>query len=179
MSRESGQAHWAKLLLTTVLGLGVLGACGDDSGTVRSTGEGSATGSATGSPSAPGTGSPSAPAHGAGSASAPAAPGFDRSQATTVAEYTLIDYSFQGPMTVKGPKVYVTARNEGSVDHELEVLNREGEPVGEIPAFAPRAGAEPLAVELQPGQYTLQCLVENADGKIHKDLGMVATLTVE
>ena len=169
MAGENRPTRWAKVALAAATALGVLGACGDDSGTVTSTGGGSGTA----------TGSASGPAHGSGSASAPAAPAFERSQATTGAEYTLVDYSFQGPLTVKGPRVYMTAKNEGSQDHELEVLNREGEPVGEIPAFAPGAAAQPLAAELQPGQYTLQCLVETPDGRLHKDLGMVATLTVE
>ena len=36
-----------------------------------------------------------------------------------------------------------------------------------------------LAAGLEPGTYTLQCILETEDGKFHKDLGMVATLTVE
>lgn len=169
MSGEMRQPRWATIAAGAVVALGVLGACGDDSGTVTSTGGGSGSASA----------SASAPAEGSASASAPAAPHFERSQATSEADYALTDYSFQGPMTVKGPRVYVTARNEGKENHELEILNREGEAVGEIPSFAPGAAAEPLAAELPAGQYTLQCILETADGKVHKDLGMVATLTVE
>lgn len=169
MSSQHRPTRWAKVALAAAAALGILGACGDDTGTVTSTGTGTGTA----------TGSASGPAHAPGSASAPATTAFDQSQATTAAEYTLVDYSFQGPLAVKGPRVYMTAKNEGSQDHELEVLNRERQPVGEIPAFAPNATSQPLAVELQPGQYTLQCLVETPDGRVHKDLGMVATLTVE
>jgi plastocyanin len=54
-----------------------------------------------------------------------------------------------------------------------------GEAVGEVEAFSPGAEAEPLAAVLEPGTYTIQCILETEDGKIHKDLGMVAMLTVE
>lgn len=106
-------------------------------------------------------------------------PGFPKSEADTVLEYKLVDYAFEGPSTAKGPKVYFEAENEGTQEHELEVLDPDGEPVGEIEAFPPGGTSEPLAVELEPGTYTLQCLVETPEGKVHKDLGMVADLTVE
>lgn len=106
-------------------------------------------------------------------------PGFPESEADTVLEYKLVDYAFEGPSTAKGPKVYFEAENEGTQEHELEVLDPDGEPVGEIEAFPPGGTSEPLAVELEPGTYTLQCLVETPEGKVHKDLGMVADLTVE
>lgn len=106
-------------------------------------------------------------------------PGFSESEADTVLEYTLVDYAFEGPSTAQGPKVYFEAANEGTQEHELEVLDPDGEPMGEIEAFPPGATGHPLAVELEPGSYTLQCLVETPEGKAHKDLGMVAELTVE
>lgn len=160
-------------------------ACGqDDGGEVRNigetegaTGSGSASGSATASGSAHASGS----ASGSGSASASgaaASPAFKEAAADTRADYTLVDYSFQGPDSVKGTKVWFTARNTGTENHELEILDASGEALGEIAEFAPNAEAEPLAVELQPGTYTLQCILETADGRVHKDLGMVKTLTV-
>ncbi len=79
---------------------------------------------------------------------------------------------------MKGPKVFFTAKNSGTENHELEVLDASGEALGEIVEFAPNAAADPLALELAPGAYTLQCILETADGRVHKDLGMVLTLNV-
>lgn len=89
-----------------------------------------------------------------------------------------MDYAFEGPDTVQGPNVWFTARNTGTENHELEILDPSGEALGEIAEFAPNVDAEPLAVVLEPGSYTLQCILETADGRVHKDLGMVKTLTV-
>jgi hypothetical protein len=104
---------------------------------------------------------------------------FEESEADTVLEYDLVDFAFRGPTTAKGPNVLLRARNTGTQEHELEVLDGAGDAVGEIEAFAPGGSPEPLAAVLEPGNYTLQCLVETEDGKVHTDLGMVATLTVE
>lgn len=106
-------------------------------------------------------------------------PGFPESEADTVLEYRLVDYAFEGPSTAKGPRVYFEAQNDGTQEHELEVLDPDGEPVGEIEAFPPGETGNPLAVELEPGNYKVQCLVETPEGKAHRDLGMVAELTVE
>jgi uncharacterized cupredoxin-like copper-binding protein len=104
---------------------------------------------------------------------------FDPADADTVAEYTLVDFEFQGPTTMMGPNVLFDAENKGTQDHELELLDEAGEAIGEVEAFSPGAEAEPLAAVLEPGKYTIQCILETEDGKVHKDLGMVATLTVE
>jgi len=107
------------------------------------------------------------------------APAFDESQADTSAAFTLRDYGFEGPTVVKGPKVVFTAENEGLETHELEILDASGEAVGEIEAFAPGGSAPPLAVELEPGTYQLQCILTTSGGQVHKALGMEAVLTVE
>lgn len=101
------------------------------------------------------------------------------SEADTKASYVLTDFKFDGPLTVTGPNVFFTAENTGTQEHELEVLDSTGEAVGEVEAFAPGAEAKPLAAVLAPGTYTLQCILETPEGEVHKDLGMVAELTVE
>jgi len=161
-------------------------ACGGDDGAeVRNIGEseeasgstsntavgGSASGSASGSGAASGSASGS-------SSEAAATPAFTEAEATARLDYTLVDYKFEGPAEAKGPKVLFTAVNNGKENHELEILDASGEALGEIEEFAPNADADPLAVELQPGTYTLQCILETTEGKVHKDLGMVSTLTV-
>ena len=157
------------LVMVAVAALALVG-CGDGEdrpGTVTEEGGGG---------SASGTHSGSASGTHAGSATA-AAPAFTEAQASSVVEVTLEDFKFAGlPSTVKGPKVFFKATNRGRVDHELEVLDAGGKPVGEIKAM-PRGEAGTLAVELQPGTYTAQCLVETG-GKNHVELGMKTSFQV-
>jgi hypothetical protein len=170
------------LLCATTLLLLLASACGGDEGAeVRNIGEsegatntavgGSSSGSASGSAAASGSGSGS-------SSEAAETPAFTETEADTKLDYNLVDYKFEGPAEAKGPKVFFTARNTGKENHELEVLDPAGEALGEIAEFAPNAGADPIALELAPGTYTLQCILETADGKVHKDLGMELKLTV-
>jgi plastocyanin len=141
---------------------------------VSGSGSGSAaSGSSSGSAAASGSSSGSA-----SSSAAAQTPAFQESEADTRADYNLVDYKFEGPASVKGPRVWFTARNTGTQNHELEILDASGEALGEIEEFAPNANADPLAVELQPGTYTLQCILENQAGEVHKDLGMELKLTV-
>lgn len=100
------------------------------------------------------------------------------SEADTAASYALVDFGFQGPTTVKGPNVYITAQNKGSQTHELVVQDASGKVAGEIEDIAPGAEGKPLPLVLAPGSYTLLCELKTPEGKVHKDLGMQATLTV-
>ena len=106
------------------------------------------------------------------------APAFEESDADAVLEYGLIDYHFEGPADVEGHKIFFQAANDGTEDHELEVLDSNGEPLGEVEAMPPGEEGS-AAMELEPGTYTLQCILETADGKVHRDLGMVMELEVE
>lgn len=102
---------------------------------------------------------------------------FSRSDADTVVPVVLRDYEFAGlPSEVKGPNVIFTATVEGANCHELEVLDAGGDAVGEIKAF-PAGENKQLGVEVEPGTYTVQCLVEEG-AKTHAELGMKAALTV-
>ncbi|MGH9035696.1 MAG: hypothetical protein ACRD0O_08010 [Acidimicrobiia bacterium] len=106
------------------------------------------------------------------------APAFEEADADAVLEYGLVDYHFEGPADVEGHKVFFKATNEGTEDHELEVLDANGEPLGEVEAMPPGEEGS-AALELEAGTYTLQCILETADGKVHRDLGMVMELEVE
>ncbi|HEY3239300.1 MAG TPA: hypothetical protein VGL92_07050 [Acidimicrobiia bacterium] len=106
------------------------------------------------------------------------APAFEESDADAVLDYQLVDYHFEGPDEVEGHKIFFKAVNHGTEDHELEVLDPNGEPVGEVEAMPPDAEGS-AALELEPGTYTLQCILETADGKVHRDLGMHMDLEVE
>jgi hypothetical protein len=106
------------------------------------------------------------------------APAFEEADADAVLDYRLVDYRFEGPAEVEGHKVFFKAANHGTEDHELEVLDPNGDPVGEVEAMPPGEEGS-AALELEPGTYTLQCILETADGKVHKDLGMQMELEVE
>jgi plastocyanin len=106
------------------------------------------------------------------------APAFEEADADAVLEYSLVDYRFEGPEEVAGHKIFFKAVNNGTEDHELEVLDASGEPLGEVEAMPPDEEGS-AAIELEAGTYTLQCILETADGKVHRDLGMVAELVVE
>ncbi len=103
---------------------------------------------------------------------------FGEDDADSVLSYLLVDYSIGGDPLAKGPKLFFKAANAGSQYHELKVLDDQDELVGEIEPVSPGA-SNGLAVELKAGTYTLQCTLKTQDGKIHRDLGMVAKLVVE
>lgn len=106
------------------------------------------------------------------------APAFAKSEATTAVDLKAVDYSYVDlPATVKGPNVFFTVTNEGHTEHEFEVVGADGEPVGEIHEFAV-GKTKTLALKLQPGTYTIQCLVKEGS-KTHAELGMKSSLTVE
>ncbi len=106
------------------------------------------------------------------------APAFEEADADAVLDYELLDYRFKGPAEVEGHKIYFKATNGGTEDHELEVLDPSGEPVGEVEAMPPDAEGS-AALELAPGTYTLQCILETPDGRVHRDLGMHMQLEVK
>lgn len=103
---------------------------------------------------------------------------FKQDEADSVLSYLLVDYSIGGDSLAKGPKLWFQVANAGSQPHELEVLDDQGARVGGIPSFD--AGVpKRLALELEPGTYTLQCTLKNKDGKVHRDLGMITKLVVK
>ncbi|HEX2185584.1 MAG TPA: hypothetical protein VHN78_08770 [Chloroflexota bacterium] len=163
------QARLSYVPMLVLLAL-ALAACGngeDRPGMVtKEGGTGSATGTHTGS------------ASGTHAGSGTAAPPFSEDQADSVVQVRLEDNACVGiPGVVKGPKVFFKATNRGAADHELEIVDANGKAVGEIKAL--NAGASgTLAVDLAPGTYTAQCLVE-LGGKPHSELGMKTTFRVE
>ena len=106
------------------------------------------------------------------------APAFEQADADEVLDFELLDYRFEGPAEVEGQKIWFNAANNGTEDHELEVLDPNGDPVGEVEAMPPGAEGS-AALELEPGTYTLQCILETADGEVHRDLGMEMELEVK
>ena len=131
------------------------------------------------SPGGSGSGSGSGSGTGTGGAATKRGDAFPESEATGIVRTTLRDFAFESvPPTVKGPKVYFEATNQGPTEHELVVMDEAGKELGEIEAFDKGKDSPPLAVELGPGRYKLTCLVKLGD-KTHADLGMEAPFTVE
>ncbi|HUS62475.1 MAG TPA: hypothetical protein VMY34_09780 [Acidimicrobiales bacterium] len=149
----------------------VLGACGsgeDRPGQVTSESDGGS-GSGSGSASGPGAGD-----HGMDGGSLKPAD-FSKSQADSVLKVGLASYAFTDvPATTKGPKVFIEATNDEGTEHEL-AIEKDGEELIEIEAF--KKGIETLAVELEPGEYSLVCHVKEG-AKTHEELGMKAAFTV-
>ncbi|HUQ39279.1 MAG TPA: hypothetical protein VM030_03930 [Acidimicrobiales bacterium] len=102
---------------------------------------------------------------------------FKATQASDAVPIEAREYSFVGaPATITGPRVFFTLTNKGREEHEMEVYDADGKEYGEIPELAPGAKGD-LAVELQPGTYTIKCLVKDGT-KTHEELGMKATFAV-
>lgn len=104
---------------------------------------------------------------------------FSAADADSTVDVTMKDFVFIGiPAAVGGGKVFFEVSNEGPSEHELVVFKKGGDdPVGGIEPFA-QGKTETLALELEPGPYTVKCLVEVGD-QTHADLGMQTDFTVE
>lgn len=159
----SGTVRRSRLLFAVLMTALVLAGCGGDGG-----GNGG---------HEAGHGEESGAGHG-DHGSEDSAPAFEEDAATTVVRVTLQDYAFVGlPATVKGPNVLFEATVKGSNEHELAVHDAAGETVGLLVPFK-EGKTKKLAVALQPGTYTIACLVEEG-AKPHAELGMKTELQVE
>lgn len=105
---------------------------------------------------------------GKGGAAAPVA---DRTIAVGAADYT---FTLPAGTTIKrGETIAFTLTNSGTIQHEMEVFEPNGEALGEIgPTDAGKTGAVTLTFD-ETGTYRLVCGIEG-----HEAQGMVATLEV-
>lgn len=191
-----------RFVIAAVAVLG-LAACGSDDGAeVRDLGSSDAA-SASGSGSGSGSASASGSASGSGSASAPADEPAEcvpvnedlEDQATSTVEMTLVDFRFdQEEYEVESGIVTFVVTNEGSVNHEVAFLpgggdvpyTEDGHPDEEALAAAGAFELEAFGsgqtctatYELEPGTYTLFCIVPIDEEHNHYDEGMRATLVV-
>lgn len=113
-------------------------------------------------------------------------------------EVALEDYAIGvAEETVEGPVVTLQGRNAGAEDHEMLVLRFEDEmtatdllrqPGPGLPGGVTYIGqatvpageeAEMTLVDLEPGSYTIVCLLPTPRGTPHLALGMAADFTVE
>ncbi len=175
------------LTLGLTAGLGLAGCGEDDGGSVRSLGDESSASGASGSGSGSGSGTGEAVCAPVGTDLAPSA--------TETVPIELVDYAFDPPaVEVAAGIVTFDATNAGEEDHELAFLpgggevplTDEGEPdeaaleeagAFELEAFGPGQSCA-ATWELEPGTYTMFCVVAAADGELHVTKGMQGTLTV-
>jgi plastocyanin len=175
----------------------VRSADGDSSGAGSASASGSASGSAPGSASASASGSASGMEHGSASGVAECqAVGTDlEGDAVETVDITLDEYAFD-PSTVSVAAGVVTfaTSNAGEEHHELAFLpgggdvplTEDGAPdeealaeagAFELEAYGP-GGSCNATYDLEPGTYTMFCIVEAEDGETHASKGMVGELTV-
>lgn len=104
---------------------------------------------------------------------------FPAGEATSEVTTTLSDYALIGlPATVEGPNVLIRATIRGGNEHELVIVSDSGATAGAIAPFRAADGERTLTAVLEPGSYTVQCLVKEGT-RTHAQLGMRRDLTVE
>jgi plastocyanin len=167
--------HLAVLSSLSAAAVLVLGACGNDDGSNAATTQGSDEGAY-------------------GSECSPVGEDLEAGATETV-EMQLADYVFvPGDVEVDAGIVTFATTNTGEESHELAFLpgggqvplSGDGEPdedalaeagAFELEAFPPGEDCN-ATYDLEPGEYTLFCIVEAPDGQTHYEKGMAGTLTV-
>lgn len=171
----------------------------DEGGSASGSASGSATGSASGSASGSATGSASGSASGSatGTGELPCSPVNPELEAEAQEAVVIeaLDYAFD-PAQVEAPAgvTTFTLENVGEENHELAFLpgggevpfTEDGAPdeaaleeagAFELEAFSPGQSCN-ATYDLEPGEYTLFCIIETDEGVTHYELGMQGTLIV-
>ncbi len=78
-----------------------------------------------------------------------------------------------------GDTIRFVMNNAGEQAHEFEVLDPDGEPIGEVAATNPGESGGATMTFTAPGVYTYQCiLVDPETNRPHTELGMIGTFDV-
>jgi plastocyanin len=78
-----------------------------------------------------------------------------------------------------GETIRFEMTNVGTQPHEFEVLDPDGNPIGEVASTAPRSTSAATMTFESAGVYRFQCiLVDEDSGKKHTQLGMKGTVEV-
>ncbi len=78
-----------------------------------------------------------------------------------------------------GDTIRFAMTNNGEQPHEFEVIDPDGEPIGEVAAMNPGDSGGATLTFTSPGVYTYQCiLVDPATDQPHTELGMIGTFDV-
>lgn len=95
---------------------------------------------------------------------------------TLTVQLAAIDFAFQADdaITIEaGDTVEFVVRNEGTVDHQLEVLTDASRRLGTTQRIAPGASDSVTVTFDQPGVYTAICDIDN-----HRSLGQISQFEV-
>ena len=106
-----------------------------------------------------------------------AAPTPEREIAFDAVEFTYPGLELEG--ITAGQTIRFEMTNEGTQQHEFEVIDPDGAAVGEVAAMDPGAEGGATITFDEPGEYTYQCiLVDPATEEEHSALGMTGTFRV-
>lgn len=93
-----------------------------------------------------------------------------------------IDFTYPGldlGGITAGQTIRFEMTNKGTQQHEFEVLDPDGEAVGEVAAMDPGATGGATITFDEPGEYTYQCILVDPDtDQQHDSLGMTGTFEV-
>ncbi len=91
------------------------------------------------------------------------------------------EYKFSVPdaLNVKaGETIRFVFKNEGQVDHEMELVDPNRQPIGEVAALKPKTEGE-LTVTLETeGIYVMRCILKTDNVTPHDALGMTTQVVV-
>ena len=107
-------------------------------------------------------------------AATPATTGGGAAGAGGTVDLTATDFKFDpSEPTVKAGDVTFSLKNEGQVQHSLEIEDVNGEDV-EIEGDVSPGSSGTLTADLKPGTYEFYCPVDS-----HKEMGMTGEITVK
>jgi plastocyanin len=101
----------------------------------------------------------------------------DRTVAFEAVEFRYPDLDVDGINA--GETIRFEMANAGTQAHEFEVLDPDGDAIGEVASTEPGAASGATLTFVSPGVYSYQCiLVDESTGKPHTELGMEGTFEV-
>ena len=91
------------------------------------------------------------------------------------------NYKFEIPDALsvkKGETIKFVFKNEGTVNHEMEIVDPNRQPIGEVASIAPKAEGEATITFEQDGIYVMRCILTTDNSKPHDALGMTSQIIV-
>ena len=108
--------------------------------------------------------------------------GTDQEEPGREITFEAVDFEFENLDTdgiSEGDTLRFVMENAGDQAHEFEVLDPDGEPIGEVASTEPGRVGSATMTFVAPGVYTYQCiLVDPATDSPHSELGMIGTFEV-
>ncbi len=103
-------------------------------------------------------------------------PEADRSVLVTGSEYK---FNVPDGLDVKaGESIRFVFRNEGQVDHEMELVDPNRQPIGEVASLRPKTEGEVTVTFETEGIYVMRCILKTDKVTPHDALGMSTQVVV-